>query len=120
MPFKIKHPTTIEAAESKFKRIEEIVGRINSKTAEVSIARVVCPPGRKEPGQTADFVECTIVLKGELQVETRSEVINVYPGEAIVVNPGEWVQFSTPGEDGAEYYAICVPAFSQDSVHRDE
>jgi len=120
MPIKIEQPTIIEAAGNKFKRIEEYIGRVNSKTSDVSIARVVSPPGWIEPGQKSEFTECTMVLKGTLQVETDSEVFMIHADEAIIVNANEWVQYSTPGEDGAEYISVCVPAFSQNSVHRVE
>ena len=120
MPVKISQPTIIEAAGNKFKRIEEYIGKVNSKTSEVSIARVVSPPGWVEPGQRSEFTECSIVLKGVLQVQTHSEVINIHAGEAVIVNIDEWVQYSTAGDDGAEFISICVPAFSQNSVHRDD
>ena len=120
MPIKIDYPTSIEAAGNKYKTIEEYVGNVNSKTSDVSIARVVSPPGWIEPGQKAEFMECTVVLKGVLQVQTRSEVFTIHADEAIVVNANEWVQYSTPGDDGAEYFSVCVPAFSPNSVHRDE
>ena len=120
MPVKITQPTIIEAAGNKFKRIEEYIGRVNSRTSDVSLARVVSPPGWIEPGQKSEFTECTIVLKGILQVDTGSEIFIVHAGEAIIVDLDEWVQYSTPDEDGAEYFSVCVPAFSQDSVHRDE
>ena len=120
MPVKIEQPTIIEAAGDKFKRIEEFIGRVNSKTSEVSIARIASPPGWIEPGQKSEFTECALVLKGVLQIQTRSEVLYVREGEAIIVNADEWVQYSTPDEGGAEYFAICIPAFSQNSVHRDE
>ncbi len=120
MPIKIDQPTIIEAAGNKFKRIEEYIGRVNSKTSEVSIARMVSPPGWIEPRQKTDFTEYTFVLKGTLQVETSSEVFIIHSGEIIIVNADEWIQYSTPGDDGAEYISVCVPAFSQDTVHRDE
>ena len=120
MPIKINQPTGIEAAGNKYKRIEEYIGRVNSKTTEVSIARVVSPPGWTEPRQKSEFTECSHVLKGVLQVQSDSEVFLIRSGESIIVNPNEWVQYSTPTEDGAEYFSICVPAFSQNAVHRDE
>ncbi|MBN2417983.1 MAG: cupin domain-containing protein [Deltaproteobacteria bacterium] len=120
MPVKINQPTFVEAAGNKFKSIEEYVGRLNSRTSEASIARVVSPPGWIEPGQKTDFTECTLVLKGVLRVQTGSEEFIIHENEAIVVNAGEWVQYSTPGDDGAEYISVCVPAFAQNSVHRDE
>ncbi|MGD9161587.1 MAG: cupin domain-containing protein [Desulfobacteraceae bacterium] len=120
MPKKIEQFTSIEAAGNQFKRIEEIIGRVNSETSEVSIARVVSPPDWSEPKQKTDFTECTLVLKGMLQVKTGSEVFIINAGEAIIVNANEWVQYSTPSEDGAEFLSVCAPAFSQDSVHRDD
>ena len=120
MPIKINQPTIIEAAGNKFKRIEEYIGLVNSKTSDVSIARVVSPPGWLDPDQKPEFTEYRVILKGMLQVQTGSEVINVHAGEAIIVNANEGVQYSTPGDEGAEYISVCIPAFSQNSVHRDE
>ena len=120
MPIKINQPTFIEAAGNKFKRIEEYIGLVNTKTSEVSIARIVSPPGWRELNQKSEFTECSVVLKGILQVQTSSEVFIIHAGEAILVNANEWVQYSTPGDDGAEYFSVCIPAFSQNSVHRDE
>ena len=116
----IAKPTVIEAAGNKPKRIEEFVGLVNSATEKLSIARMKSPCGWIEPGQRPDFDEYTIVLKGMLQVDTESEVHHVSAGQAIMVKCGEWVRYSTPGKDGAEYIAVCVPAFSPDIVHRDE
>lgn len=115
----IQSPAVIPAAGSKSKLIEEFVGRVNTATAETSIAHMKSPSGWKEPGQTPDFTEYTLVLRGEVQVETASEIICVKAGQAIITFPGEWVRFSSPGPEGAEYIAICVPAFSPDAVHRD-
>lgn len=120
MPQKIDQPAIIEAAGNKFKRIEEYIGLVNSGTSDISIARMVSPPGWKEPGQKPEFTEYTIVLKGILQVKTSSEVFMIHAGEAIILNANEWVQYSTPGDDGAEYISVCIPAFSQNSVHRDQ
>ena len=120
MPLKIDRPTIIEAAGNKFKRIEEYIGLVNSKTSDVSVARMVTPPGWIELGQKPEFTEHIVVLKGMLQIKTGSEVLIVHAGEAVIVNADEWVQFSTPGDDGAEYISVCIPAFSQDSVHRDK
>lgn len=120
MPTYIKSPTLIEAAGNKPKRIEEFIGRVNSETSALSIARMNSPSGWVEPGQTPQFEEFTIVLKGMLQVKTLQGVTDVHAGEAIIVHPGEWVQYSTPGEEGAEYIAVCLPAFSMETVHRDE
>ncbi len=119
MPTHLKSPTIIEAAGNKPKRIEEFVGRVNSKTAAVSVARMVSPSGWVEPGQTPAFDEYTVVLRGTLRVETKSGVIDVEVGQGIITHAGEWIRYSTPGPDGAEYIAVCLPAFSPDSVHRD-
>ncbi len=115
----IQKPTIIPAAGNKPKIIQEYIGHVNSGTTEVSIARMHSPSGWVEPGQTPDFTEYTLVLKGALQVETREGVYQVKAGEAIITPAGEWVRFSTPGADGAEYVAICVPAFTPDAAHRD-
>ena len=120
MPIHIKSPTLIEAAGNKPKRIEEFIGRVNSKTSAVSIARMNSPSGWVEPGQTPEFEEFTIVLKGMLRVKTQEGATDVHAGEAIIVDSGEWVQYSTPGEEGAEYIAVCLPAFSMETVHRDK
>jgi mannose-6-phosphate isomerase-like protein (cupin superfamily) len=116
----ISSPTIIPAAGQPPKIIEEFFGRVNSQTSEVSIAKMTSPSGWREPGQMPEFAEYTIVLRGELQVETRSAIHKVAAGQAIVVNAGEWVRYSTPGADGAEYIAVCSPAFSPQTVHRDE
>lgn len=120
MAIKIDKPTLIEAAGNKPKRIEEYVGHVNSQTAELSIARMLSPGGWNEPGQQPEFAEYTIVLKGMLRVKTASAAFDIHAGEAIIVNANEWVQYSTPKEDGAEYIAVCLPAFSPDTVHRDD
>jgi mannose-6-phosphate isomerase-like protein (cupin superfamily) len=119
MPTHIKHPSVIEAAGNKPKRIEEYIGRVNSKSTGVSVARMQSPSGWVEPGQTPEFEEYTVVLRGSLRVTTRDGVIDVGAGEAIITRSGEWVQYSTPGAEGAEYIAVCLPAFSMDTVHRD-
>jgi len=119
MPQLIKQPTIIQGAGNKPKRIEEYIGRANSQTEDVSIARMQSPPGWEEPGQRPEFDEYTIVLKGLLRVTTPTEVVDVKAGQAIITHSGEWVRYSTPGRDGAEYFAICLPAFSPDSVNRD-
>ena len=119
MPTHIKSPTVIQAAGNKPKLIEEFVGRVNSQTAAVSIARMRSPGGWVEPGQTPQFAEYTVVLSGVLRVNTKGGTFDVAAGEAIVTEPGEWVQYSTPGPEGAEYIAVCLPAFSPDTVHRD-
>lgn len=119
MPELIENPSVIESAGDQPKIIEEYVGRVNSKDACVSVARMVAPEGWKEPGQQPDFSEITLVLKGTLRVEHESGVITVTSGQAVVARPGEWVCYSTPDPGGAEYLAICLPAFSLDTVHRD-
>jgi mannose-6-phosphate isomerase-like protein (cupin superfamily) len=119
MPTHIKQPSVIEAAGNKPKRIEEYIGRVNSKSTGVSVARMQSPSGWVEPGQTPEFEEYTVVLRGALRVTTRDGVIDVGAGEAIITRSGEWVQYSTPGAEGAEYIAVCLPAFSMDTVHRD-
>jgi mannose-6-phosphate isomerase-like protein (cupin superfamily) len=120
MPTLIEQPKIIEAAGNKPKRIEEFIGRMNSKTEGVSIARMKSPSGWVEPGQTPDFDEFTIVLKGRLRVKSKSGTLDVVAGQAIIAHGGEWVQYSTPGPEGAEYIAVCLPAFSIETVHRDE
>lgn len=117
---KIGGPTVIAAAGNKKKIIEEYFGLVNSQDAKVSIARMISPAGWLEPGQTPDFDEYTVVLKGMLRVETRDGVHEVRAGEAILVAKGEWVRYSSPGAEGAEYVAVCLPAFSPVTVHRDE
>ncbi|HSY47685.1 MAG TPA: cupin [Thermoanaerobaculia bacterium] len=119
MPTHIKNPSVIEAAGNKPKRIEEFIGRVNSKTGGVSVARMQSPGGWVEPGQTPEFDEYTVVLRGSLRVTTHDGVIDVGAGEAIITHKGEWVLYSTPGAEGAEYIAVCLPAFSIDTVHRD-
>jgi len=120
MPTKIVKPTRIEAAGNKPKLIDEFIGRVNSGTAEASVAHMRSPGGWQEPGQTPEFDEYTIVLRGMLRVEHRDGSIDVRPGEAIVTHRGEWIRYSTPEAEGAEYIAVCLPAFSPDTVHRDE
>ncbi|HWO18030.1 MAG TPA: cupin [Kofleriaceae bacterium] len=117
MPKHISNPTIIQSAGNKPKRIEEFIGRVNSGTAAVSIARMTSPPGWVEPGQTPEFDEYTIVLGGTLRVTTRDATLDVRAGEAVIAHAGEWVQYSTP--EGAEYIAVCLPAFSPETVHRD-
>lgn len=120
MPELIGSPTRIEAAGNLPKVIEEFVGRVNSGTGSVSVARMVSPSGWEEPGQTPEFDEFTVVLKGVLVVEHAGGRIEVAAGEAVHTAPGEWVRYSSPGPDGAEYVAVCLPAFSPDTVHRDQ
>lgn len=115
----ITAPTVVEAAGNIPKSIEEFIGRVNTGTAEVSVARMVSPSGWVEPGQTPAFAEYTLVLGGMLHVETRDGAFEVHAGEAILAPAGEWVQYSSPGPDGAQYIAVCVPAFSPEAVHRD-
>lgn len=119
MAYVISGPTRIKAQGEPTKTIEEFVGRVNSKTSAVSIARMISPSGWSEPGQTPEFDEFTIVLRGELQAETSEGVHQIPAGQALVVNKGEWVRYSTPGAAGAEYISVCLPAFSPDTVHRD-
>jgi mannose-6-phosphate isomerase-like protein (cupin superfamily) len=120
MPVKITSPSIITAAGNKPKKIEEFFGRVNSKTNSVSIARMTSPSGWVEPGQKPEFDEYTVVLKGQLKVKTEKETLEINAGEAIIAQKGEWIQYSTPGAEGAEYIAVCLPAFSPDTVHRDE
>jgi mannose-6-phosphate isomerase-like protein (cupin superfamily) len=119
MPKLIASPSLIMAAGNKPKRIEEFIGRVNSGHAAVSVARMTSPGGWQEPGQRPSFEEITVVLRGSVRVETENGVIDVAAGQAIVTEPGEWVRYSTPGAEGAEYVAVCLPAFSPDTVHRD-
>lgn len=116
----IKAPALIKAAGNKEKRIEEFFGRVNSNTSEVSIARMKSPVGWIEPGQCPEFNEYTLVLKGTLKIVTSEQEFLVSEGQAILTGKGEWVQYSSPFEGGAEYVAICLPAFSMDLVKRDE
>ncbi len=120
MPEVINAPSIIEAAGNKPKVIEEYIGRVNSETEGVSIARMKSPSGWVEPGQTPEFDEYTVVLKGTLKVETKDATYDVSAGQAIIVRRGEWIRYSTPGPEGAEYVAVCIPAFSIETVHRDE
>ncbi len=120
MPRLIEQPATIEAAGTKPKLIEEYAGRVNSGHRSVSVARMTSPEGWVEPGQSPEFEEITVVLAGMLRVEHRDGVIEVRAGQAVVTAPGEWVRYGTPEPGGAEYVAVCLPAFSPDTVHRDE
>jgi hypothetical protein len=119
MPRLIEKPTVIEAAGNKPKRIEEHVGRVNSGTADVSVAHMRSPQGWVEPGQRPDFDEYTLVLQGCLRVEHAAGALEVRAGQAVITQSGEWVRYSSPHPGGAEYVAVCLPAFSPDSVHRD-
>ena len=120
MPTLLNAPTVITAAGNKPKRIEEFAGRVNSGHTGVSVARMVSPSGWIEPGQRPEFEEITVVLRGMLRVESSSGTLDVHAGQAVVTAPGEWVRYSTPDGEGAEYVAVCLPAFSPDTVHRDE
>jgi quercetin dioxygenase-like cupin family protein len=119
VPTLIPAPTIIQAAGNKPKRIEEYAGRVNSGDADVSVARMLSPEGWQEPGQRPEFQEITLVLRGTLRVEHEGGVLDVHAGQAVVSRPGEWVRYGTPAPGGAEYVAICLPAFSPATVHRD-
>ena len=116
----IRTPKVIKAAGNKPKVIEEFIGKVNSQTEDISIARMKSPSGWKEPGQIPEFDEYTLVLKGFLRIRTKNETVDVKAGEAVIASRSQWIQYSTPGLEGAEYIAVCVPAFSPDTVHRDE
>ena len=117
MPRLIEQPTIIQSAGTKPKRIEEYAGRVNSGHRAISVARMRSPAGWEEPGQTPEFEEITVVLSGTLRVEYAGGTLDVHQGQAVVTAPGEWIRYSTP--DGAEYVAVCLPAFSPETVHRD-
>ena len=119
MPTLVAAPTRVTAAGNKPKLIDEYIGRVNTKTGELSVAHMRSPGGWVEPGQTPRFREYTLVLKGLLRVEHKDGALEVRPGQAVVTEPGEWVRYSTPEAEGAEYVAVCLPAFSPDTVHRD-
>ena len=120
MPRLIAAPTRIQAAGTKPKLIDEFVGRVNTGTAEVSIARMRSPSGWSEPRQRPEFTEWTIVLSGMVRVEHDGGTLDVGAGQAVIAEPGERVRYSTPSPEGAEYIAVCLPAFSPDTVHREE
>ena len=120
MPIKISAPSIIESAGSKPKRIEEYIGRVNSDTPAVSVARMVSPPGWQEPGQRPAFDEYTVVLSGRLRVESKDGSLDIRAGQAVISHAGKWIRYSTPEPEGAEYVAVCLPAFSPEIVHRDE
>jgi mannose-6-phosphate isomerase-like protein (cupin superfamily) len=120
MPTKISSPGIIDAAGTRPKRIEEYVGRVNSGTAAVSVARMVSPAGWEEPGQRPEFDEYTLVLKGRLRVESQDGTLDIRAGEAVIAHAGQWIRYSTPEPEGAEYIAVCLPAFSPEIVHRDD
>jgi mannose-6-phosphate isomerase-like protein (cupin superfamily) len=120
MPTLVPTPSIIKAAGNKPKIIEEFIGHVNSKTSALSVAKMTSPGGWVEPGQRPSFDEFTVVLRGVLTVKTETASYEVKAGQAIIAHKGEWIQYSTPGNDGAEYIAVCLPAFSPDTVHRDE
>lgn len=120
MPTLISSPTRITAAGNKPKLIDEYVGRVNSKTESASVAHMRSPSGWVEPGQTPEFDEFTVVLRGILRVNHKGGSLDVAAGQAVIAHKGEWVQYSTPGPDGAEYIAVCLPAFSMETVNRDK
>jgi mannose-6-phosphate isomerase-like protein (cupin superfamily) len=119
MPKLIATPTRIEAAGTKPKKIDEFVGRVNTGSEGISIAHMRSPEGWVEPGQTPEFAEYTVVLRGAVQVEHAGGVLMVEAGQAVLTEAGEWIRYSTPGPEGAEYIAVCLPAFSPATVHRD-
>ena len=119
MPTLISQPTRIEAAGNKPKLIDEFIGRVNSSTTAASVARMRSPEGWEEPGQTPEFDEFTVVLQGTLRVQHKSGELDVEAGQAVIAHRGEWIRYSTPFAGGAEYIAVCLPAFSPDTVHRD-
>lgn len=118
-PTVIAQPTRVQAAGNKPKLIDEYIGRLNSKTSEVSVAHMRSPGGWQEPGQTPEFDEFTVVLKGTLRVDYKDGSVDIHAGQAVIAHKGEWVRYSTPDADGAEYIAVCVPAFSIETVRRD-
>jgi len=120
MPTLIAQPTRIIAAGNKPKLIDEYIGRVNSKTSAASVAHMRSPQGWIEPGQTPEFDEFTVVLKGMLRVDHKEGSLDVHAGQAVIAHAGEWVRYSTPQEGGAEYIAVCLPAFAMETVHRDE
>jgi len=120
MPTLISQPTRIQAAGNKPKLIDEYIGRVNSKTSAISIALMHSPEGWSEPGQKPEFDEFTVVVNGVLRVTHKGGAFDVHSGQAVVAHAGEWVQYSTPDPSGAEYVAVCLPAFSMETVHRDE
>src|SRR5882762_4460277 len=120
MPTLIPQPTRIQADGNKPKRIDEYIGRVNSRTSGVSVAHMRSPQGWVEPGQSPEFDEFTIVLKGVLRVTHKEGSLDVQAGQAVIAHGGEWVRYSTPEEGGAEYIAVCLPAFAMETVHRDE
>lgn len=119
MPWLIESPARLVAAGTPPKAIEEFVGRLNSGHEQLSVARMLSPQGWSEPGQTPDFLEISLVLRGTLRVEHRQGALDVPAGSAVITQPGEWVRYATPAPGGAEYVSICLPAFAPDAVHRD-
>lgn len=119
MPTLISAPTRVEAAGNKPKLIDEYIGRVNSQTSAASVAHMRSPGGWEEPGQTPEFDEFTVVLRGTLRVEHRGGAIDVNTGQAVIAHRGEWIRYSTPGQEGAEYISVCLPAFAIETVHRD-
>ncbi len=118
-PTFIPQPTRVQPAGNKPKLIDEYIGRVNSATAAASVAHMRSPAGWQEPGQTPEFDEFTVVLKGMIRVEYQGGAMEVRAGQAVIAHKGEWVRYSTPEPEGAEYFAICLPAFSMETVHRD-
>ncbi len=119
MPTLIEKPTRIEAAGNKPKIIDEYIGRVNSRTGEASVAHMRSPAGWQEPGQRPEFDEFTVVLRGTLHVEHEGGTLEIRAGQAVITHKGEWIRYSTPSEEGAEYIAVCLPAFSPETVNRD-
>jgi len=119
MPTLVAQATRIQAAGTKPKLIDEYIGRVNTKTSSLSVAHMRSPQGWEEPGQAPEFEEFTLVLKGTVRVRYRGGEMDIIPGQAVVAHAGEWVQYSTPLDGGAEYIAVCLPAFSMETVHRD-
>ena len=120
MPVKVNVPVKVSAAGNMPKVLEEYIGKVATNTGYVSIAKMISPSGWIEPGQKPEFDEYTVVLKGMLRVTTKKSVEDVFAGQAVIVQKNEWVKYSTPGPEGAEYLSVCLPAFSPDTVHRDE
>ncbi len=120
MPTLVTQPTRVSAAGTKPKLIDEYIGRVNTRTSGASVAHMRSPQGWEEPGQTPEFDEFTLVLKGMVRVQHKGGEMDVGQGQAVIAHAGEWVRYSTPGEGGAEYIAVCLPAFSMETVHRDQ
>lgn len=120
MPTVVDQPARITAAGNKPKLIDEYIGRVSTKTSAVSVAHMRSPQGWEEPGQSPEFDEFTIVLRGLLRVRHKGGITDVAAGQAVIAHRGEWIQYSTPNEGGADYIAVCLPAFSMETVHRDK